>query len=176
MDMAVVVKQCLSALHQLLAEPVVVPGAGCFEMCVCASLQQMLDDPGQYDCSRSQLMAALRIVQTAVLSAAGLRMSVSSPVAVDSVHRHAWLGRTVCRCKMVSASDVDSLGGSWRDVQCASEHGFLPEFEWFHPKPVSPKGVGEDVNVGLYCSKASALKTALESAVNLLSIGMVIQK
>nr|CAD7444807.1 unnamed protein product [Timema bartmani] len=177
-ELKVCVEQSLSLLYQLVSEPVVTPGAGCFDMFIAASLQQVIQEESILVCSSRELRHVVHCLQQSLLTASGLDTSPTSLIAVDSTFKHAWFSSdTSCCCGLIPRTLVKGQQGKWSTLDWVSQQGMFPNGSWFCPTSVDViKDLHERAIVDLYSSKVNAVMMALESSVNLLGIGMVISR
>nr|CAD7194610.1 unnamed protein product [Timema douglasi] len=177
-ELKVCVEQSLSLLYQLVSQPVVTPGAGCFDMFLAASLEQVIQEESISVCSSSELRHVVRCIQQSLLMASGLDTSPTSLIAVDSTFKHAWSSLdTSCCCGLIPQTLVKEQEGKWFTLDWACQQEMFPHCSWFRPTSADViKDLHECAIVDLYSSKVNAVIMALESSVNLLGIGMIISR
>lgn len=175
-ELKVVIKQSLSALHCLTIYPALVPGAGCTEMSLVIRLQDLAVNDFD-NCTRSQLESCVSWLQIALLSAAGFTTASSSHLTADTVFGHAWKpDREACCCGLVSVKMVHDGYGRWIEVFNNDGNLLLQDITALSALSSFSLSVKEDTVVDLFQSKHNAMKLSLESCVNLLGIGMIVYK
>lgn len=114
--------------------------------------------------------------QKALLTATGVKF----PIAIDTVYCHAWLGensdQVICNCKLVTRDLVEQSGGTWlllHDNICGTKT--LQEYKLCNFK--QPQlNMKNDLVIESFIHKKNAVITALETCINILSVGLIIYK
>ncbi|KAK7868210.1 hypothetical protein R5R35_000614 [Gryllus longicercus] len=178
-ELKLITRQALKALRQVTCQPFVLPGAGCLEMWLATQLRvQDTSDPAK----RVLEKTAIGWLQKSFITISALLETSDKCMAADTAYCHNWNSwdpdlSSSCRCGLVKADDVKAAGGSWvQPNQFSINDLVFPLPNQFNKHPLHPNRIHEAAVVDVHISKRNAIKLALETCVNILSIGFVVYK
>lgn len=174
MEIKTVIQQVVDSLKTIVQTPRVTCGGGCLEVWMSVHLQLTMQNKKQHQ-NRIQ-QRCLDWFQKALIAATGIKL----PLAFDTVYCHAWpvedADQLTCNCKLVTRDLVEQSGGTWVLLH---ENRNITVSQIQHEYSLCKKpqlNMRNDLIIESLIHKKNAIIMALETCINVLSIGVIIYK
>lgn len=124
------------------------------------------------------LQLCLDWFQKAIIIATGIKF----PVALDTVYCHAWpaedTDQVTCNCKLVTKDIVNQSGGTWLLLH-ENLHITISEIQHnysLYDLRQPQLNMNSDLIIDSFIYKKNAIMMALETCINVMSVGLIIYK
>lgn len=132
----------------------------------------------KYPCHNKLQKQCFDWFQKALLAAAGVKF----PVTFDTVYYHAWpvedTDQVTCNCKLITRDLVEQYGGTWlllhENINIIDSET-LQENKSYNLSHLKLDMKNEAV-IDSFVHKKTAIITAIESCINILSVGLIVYK